>query len=39
LYLANSEQVDVVMSGKRIDGGKPFMIVKKDDAGRMVDLE
>ncbi|MEZ0541251.1 hypothetical protein [Fibrella arboris] len=39
LYLANSEQVDVVMSGKRIDTGKPFLVVKKEDAGRVVDLD
>ena len=39
LYIANSEQVDVVMSGKRIDGGKPFMIVKKEDAGKVIDLD
>ncbi|CCH00079.1 hypothetical protein FAES_2070 [Fibrella aestuarina BUZ 2] len=36
LYLANSEQVDVVMSGKRIDDGKPFWIVKKDDQGKVI---
>ncbi|ARK13648.2 hypothetical protein [Fibrivirga algicola] len=39
LYLANSEQVDVVMSGKRIDAGKPFLVVKKEDAGRVIDLD
>jgi hypothetical protein len=39
LYLANSEQIDVVMSGKRIDNGKPFLVVKKDDAGRVVNLD
>lgn len=38
LYIANSDQVDVVMSGKRIDSGKPFMIVKKEDAGKVIDL-
>lgn len=39
LFLANSEQVDVVMSGKRIDSGKPFLVVKKEDAGRVIDLD
>jgi hypothetical protein len=39
LYLANSEQVDVVMSGKRIDSGKPFHVVRKEDTGRVIDLE
>ncbi len=34
LYLANSEQVDVVMSGKRIDNGTPFLVVKKEDQGK-----
>lgn len=38
LYLANSEQVDVVMSGKRIDAGKPFLTVKAEDAGQVVDV-
>ncbi len=37
LYLADSEQVDVVMSGKRIDSGKPFLILKKEDAGKVFD--
>ena len=31
LYLANKNQVDTVMSGKRIDEGKPFLLVKKED--------
>ncbi|AQG79160.1 hypothetical protein [Spirosoma montaniterrae] len=39
LYLANSEQVDVVMSGKRLDAGKPFLIVKADDAGKSFDVK
>jgi hypothetical protein len=34
LYLADSRQVDVVMSGKRIDQNKPFLVVKKEDAGK-----
>ncbi len=39
LYLANSEQVDVVMSGKRIDAGKPFLTVKAEDAGKAFDVK
>ena len=39
LYLADSEQVDVVMSGKRIDAGKPFLTVKADDAGKAFDVK
>jgi hypothetical protein len=34
IYLANSKQIDVVMSGKRIDQDKPFLILKKGDAGK-----
>ena len=39
LYLANSEQVDVVMSGKRLDTGKPFLTVKAEDAGKAFDVQ
>lgn len=39
LYLADSEQVDVVMSGKRIDSGKPFLTVKAEDAGQAFDVK
>jgi hypothetical protein len=39
LYLANSDQVDIVMSGKRIDGGKPFLTVQKTDSGKAFDIE
>ena len=39
LYLANNEQVGVVMSGKRIDSDKPFLIVKAGDAGKAFDLK
>ncbi|TAE31072.1 MAG: hypothetical protein EAZ91_08835 [Cytophagales bacterium] len=39
LYAANSDQVDVVMSGKRIDAGKPFMIVKAEDADKSFDIK
>ncbi len=31
VYLTNREQVDIVMSGKRIDNDKPFINVKKED--------
>lgn len=34
VYIANNEQVDTVMSGNRIDGNKPFLIVKKENAGK-----
>ena len=33
LYVASTKQVDIVMSGKRIDQDKPFLIVKREDAG------
>jgi hypothetical protein len=39
LYLASSEQVDVVMSGKRIDSDKPFLTVKKEDQGEVFNVE
>lgn len=39
LYLANSDQVDIVMSGKRIDTGKPFLTVQQGDAGRAFDID
>ncbi len=39
LYLADSEQVGVVMSGKRIDAGKPFLTVKAEDAGQAFDVK
>lgn len=38
LYIADSEQVDVVMSGKRIDSSKPFLTVKAEDAGKAFDV-
>lgn len=34
IYLADAKQVDVVMSGQRIGKDKPFLIVKKEDAGK-----
>lgn len=39
LYTADSEQVDVVMSGKRIDNGKPLLTVKAEDAGKAFDVK
>jgi len=39
LYIADREQVDVVMSGKRIDAGKPFLTVKAEDAGKAFDVK
>jgi len=34
IYLADAKQVGVVMSGKRIDKEKPFLVVKEEDAGK-----
>lgn len=34
IYLANSKQVDIVMSGGRLDQDKPFLVLKKGDAGK-----
>lgn len=38
VYLADNEQVNTVMSGKRIDSDKPFLIVKEGDKGRTFDI-
>ncbi len=38
LYIANQKQVDTVMSGKRIDNGEPFLIVKKEDNNQIFKL-
>jgi hypothetical protein len=38
LYVADKEQVDVIMSGKRIDSGKPFLTVQKEHAFQTVNL-
>ncbi len=38
VYLANSEQVDVVMSGKRLDSGKPFLTVTKEADGKTFNI-
>lgn len=38
VYLADNEQVNTVMSGKRIDSNKPFLIIKEADAGKTFDI-
>ena len=38
IYLANSQQVDTVMSGKRIDSGTPFLTVNKESNGKIFKL-
>ncbi|MBO0938623.1 hypothetical protein J2I47_18875 [Fibrella sp. HMF5335] len=38
LYLADNAQVDIVMSGKRLDNGKPFLTVTKEDAGKTFNI-
>jgi hypothetical protein len=38
VYLADNEQVNTVMSGKRIDSDKPFLVVKEGDKGRTFDI-
>ncbi|MBO0930112.1 hypothetical protein [Fibrella aquatilis] len=38
LYLADNAQVDVIMAGKRIDSNKPFLLVKKEDAGQSFNI-
>jgi hypothetical protein len=37
IYFANNRQVDVVMSGKKIED-RPFMVVKAEDAGKTFDI-
>lgn len=38
VYFADEKQVDVVMSGQRIDGSKPFLVVQKSDAGKIINI-
>jgi hypothetical protein len=38
IYVANSRQVDTVMSGQRIDNGVPFLTVKKEDSNKVFSL-
>jgi hypothetical protein len=35
LYLANQKQVDIVMSGNRIDSEKPFLIITKESRDKV----
>lgn len=38
IYIADSKQVDTVMSGQRIDNSVPFLIVKKEDNNKVFNL-
>ena len=38
VYFADDQQVSTVMNGDRIDTGKPFLIVKRSDAGLTYDI-
>lgn len=38
VYFADEKQVDSVMSGQRIDGSKPFLVVKKEDKGKTINI-
>ncbi len=38
VYFADDKQVDVVMSGNRIDSSNPRLTVKPEDAGKTVDI-
>ena len=38
IYLADNAQVDIVMSGKRLDSSKPFLTVTKEDAGKTFNI-
>jgi uncharacterized membrane protein YphA (DoxX/SURF4 family) len=35
IYIANQKQVRIVMGGKRIDKDEPFLVVKKEDEGKV----
>lgn len=39
IYLANSNQVNTVMSGAKISDEKPFLIVKKEDEGKSFNIK
>ncbi len=39
IYLASDEQVGVVMSGKRIDADKPFLVVAETDQNKTYSLK
>lgn len=38
IYIATDEQVGTVMSGKRIDQDKPFLVVTKEKEGKSFEL-
>lgn len=38
VYFADDKQVDIVMSGQRIDGSKPFLVVRKEDGGKTINI-
>lgn len=37
LYLADSKEIDIVMSGNSLQG-KPFMVIAKQDDGKTIEL-
>lgn len=39
LYLANSKQVGIVMSGNRIDKDKPFLLVSASDVNKIFNVK
>ena len=39
IYLANSEQINTVMSGAKISDQSPFMVVKKEDEGQSFNIK
>ncbi len=38
IYLADSEQVNTVMSGKKITDQPPFLVVKKEDSNKTINI-
>ena len=39
IYLANSDQVNTVMSGAKISDQQPFLVVKKEDEGKSFNIK
>ena len=39
IYLANNQQVNTVMSGATIADQAPFLLVKKEDAGKSFNIK
>lgn len=39
IYLANSDQVNTVMSGAKISDQPPFLVVKKEDEGKSFNIK